>query len=681
MIPVALTSIIVPLLMAGCSMRSRLDPISMAGERGDSVHSVVVRAGRIASRTSTWIDQSGTTIVRTRSASDTGLAIVTQLRFNPLSGAPVRLRTTGVDASGRVVEERFENAGGVASWESSSESGRRNAAAEAIYFPMAHAKWEAILPGLLKAAGRAPFLPRGRAWVEREVTFIVSNGAARQHVTQYAVRGLFPLVSDRVWLDESARLFADGEIVRAGWENVLPTLRDSAESARATDRHRYVRTLRRLPDRPVAIRNARLYDAHAKTVIEGATVVVRDSTIVAVGRDALVPVLADAEMIDARGRMLLPGLWDMHSHDYGDLRSEILQLAGGVTTIRDILRDTLAAVRLAKRPGDEVAFAPNVVWAGVLDGPGGSRTVVATSDSSARLLVRRYAELGASQIKILGRLQRRFIPAVVDEARRLGLRVGGHLAAGMNTEEAIRAGYDEISHVANITANFRGDSVYLTGAASLWRGMQNAAQLDLGSDSVRYFVDMFEANDVAVDATLAFVEPSFRAPLFLVRPYMAPVLDRLPVGLGRGYVGWTMVEPDSMADVATAGFATLKKLVRMLHAAGVPVLPGTDEIAGFTLHRELELYSEAGIPAAEVLYLATLGAARVMRMDATLGSIAVGKRADMILVDGDPLSRMSDIGRVVLTMKGGAVYDPALLYRALAIDPCCPDSVKDDRKN
>lgn len=671
MIPIALAVIFAELLIAGCSAHAPMRPAGMGGGRADSADYVVMRGGRIVSRTSTWTDQSGTTIVRTQSPPDTGSAVVTQLRFDRLSGAPVWLRTTGVDARGRAVEERFENAGGVAAWESSPESGRSEATAGAIYFPLSHAKWEAILPGLLKASGPAPFLPRGRAWMEREGTFVVSHGAATQRVTQYAVRGLFPLAPDRVWLDESDRLFADGETIRAGWESVLPVLRDSAESARAADRRRYVRTLRRVPGQPVAIRNARLYDAHTKTVTEGATVVVRDSTIVAVGSDAVVCVPADAEVIDARGRMLLPGLWDMHSHDYGDLRGEMLQLAGGVTTIRDILRDTSAAIRLAQRPAEEIAFAPNVVWAGVIDGSGGPRTA-AISDSAARLLVRRYAELGASQIKIYGRLQRRFVPAVVAEARRLGLRVGGHLAAGMNTEEAIRAGYDEISHIPNTTANLRGDSVYFTGAGSLWRGMQNAALLDLESDSVRHFVRMFQTNDVAMDATLAFVEPSFRAPSFLVRPYIAPVLDRLPVGWGRGYVGWTMVEPDSMADVAAAGFANLKKLVQMLHSAGVQVLPGTDEIAGFTLHRELELYSEAGIPAAEVLYLATLGAARVMGMDATLGSITPGKRADMILVDGDPLSRMSDIGRVVLTMKGGALYDPALLYRALAVEPCCP---------
>jgi imidazolonepropionase-like amidohydrolase len=665
----ALCLIVAQLLMSGCPARSRTGPVSVQTRATELLHYVVVRSGSTVARISTWMDDSGVKNVRTQFHPDTGPVIVTRLRFDLPSGAPLWLLTNGMDPSGRPVEERFEIADGVASWKSAPESGQKEAADRAIYLPVANAKWEAILPGLLKAAGTAAFLPRGRAWVEREGTFVVSNGTARQEITQYAVRGLTPSVRDRVWPDDAARLFADGEIVRSGWEGVLPTLEDSAEVARAVDRRRYVRTLRRVPERPVAIRNARLFDAVTRSVIEGTTVVVRDSTIVAVGRDAAVRVPSNAEVIDARGRMLLPGLWDMHSHDYGDLGGEMLQLAGGVTTIRDILRDTLAAVRFAKRPAQEVAFAPNVIWAGVLDGSGGRRSVFVTSDSSARLLVRRYAELGARQIKIYNRLQRRFVPAAVEEARRLGLRVGGHLGAGMSMEEAIRLGYDEVSHIPNLTANFRGDSVYLGAPAFLWRGIWNAATLDVESDSVRHFIALVKNSGVAVDPTLAFIEPSLRTASYRVRADVAPVLDRLPAGW-RGWVGWSM-EPDSMTEIAPKGFANLKTLVRKLHEAGVPVLPGTDMIAGFTLHRELQLYAEAGIPHADVLYLATLGAARVMGMDATVGSIAVGKRADMILVDGDPLRAMNDIGRAVLTMKGGAIYDPALIYRALAIEPCC----------
>jgi imidazolonepropionase-like amidohydrolase len=110
-----------------------------------------------------------------------------------------------------------------------------------------------------------------------------------------------------------------------------------------------------------------------------------------------------------------------------------------------------------------------------------------------------------------------------------------------------------------------------------------------------------------------------------------------------------------------------------MHEAGVPVLPGSDMMPGIAVHRELELYVQAGIPAPEVLTLATLGAARVMGMDDELGSIEPGKLADLILVDGDPTTDISDIRRVVMVIKDGRVYDPAAIYRAVGVEPCCQE--------
>jgi imidazolonepropionase-like amidohydrolase len=101
----------------------------------------------------------------------------------------------------------------------------------------------------------------------------------------------------------------------------------------------------------------------------------------------------------------------------------------------------------------------------------------------------------------------------------------------------------------------------------------------------------------------------------------------------------------------------------------VTIVAGTDATPGFSLHRELELYSEAGIPAPEILRIATLGAAKVMKRDQDLGRVAPGKLADFILVDGDPTARIADIRRVVLTVKDGTVYDPAALYAAIGVKP------------
>lgn len=116
-------------------------------------------------------------------------------------------------------------------------------------------------------------------------------------------------------------------------------------------------------------------------------------------------------------------------------------------------------------------------------------------------------------------------------------------------------------------------------------------------------------------------------------------------------------------------FAKMVELVGVMFRAGIPIESGTDSMAGFALHRELELHVEAGIPAEKVLQDATLGAARIMKMDRDLGSIAPGKLADLVLVDGDPVADISDIRETVLVVKDGVWYRPAELYAALGVEP------------
>jgi imidazolonepropionase-like amidohydrolase len=110
-------------------------------------------------------------------------------------------------------------------------------------------------------------------------------------------------------------------------------------------------------------------------------------------------------------------------------------------------------------------------------------------------------------------------------------------------------------------------------------------------------------------------------------------------------------------------------MLKKLHDAGLSIVAGTDDLAGFTLHRELANYVAAGIPAPRALQLATIVPARVMKRDKISGSIAPQKTADLILVDGDPTARITDIRRVVTVIKGGTVYDAAALYDALGVKP------------
>ena len=126
------------------------------------------------------------------------------------------------------------------------------------------------------------------------------------------------------------------------------------------------------------------------------------------------------------------------------------------------------------------------------------------------------------------------------------------------------------------------------------------------------------------------------------------------------------------ADKAAAyreAFPAMLRLLKALYDAGVTIIPGTDALAGYMLHHELELYVRAGIAPAEVLRMATLTPALVMGVNKDRGVIAAGKLADMILVDGDPTKNIRDLRKIATVIKGGKVYDPAAIEKALGITP------------
>lgn len=171
---------------------------------------------------------------------------------------------------------------------------------------------------------------------------------------------------------------------------------------------------------------------------------------------------------------------------------------------------------------------------------------------------------------------------------------------------------------------------------------------------------------VAVDPTLVTFENMFTGYKGEMTPWMRPWADRLPAAVVRGgRSGGRASTPKERAKY-TASFTRMKQMLKLLHEAGVPIVAGTDSDALLYV-RELELYVEAGIAPADVLYIATLGAARVMGQDHEVGSIAVGRRADLILVEGDPLVNIGDLRRTRLIVKGGALYDADALAAAAGL--------------
>jgi len=312
------------------------------------------------------------------------------------------------------------------------------------------------------------------------------------------------------------------------------------------------------------------------------------------------------------------------------------------------------------------------VRAGFMDGPGPyqgpTKVLVATPEEALRW-VNWYADHGFVQIKLYSSIKPELVPVVAAQAHRRGLRVSGHIPAFMNAEQAVEQGYDEIQHVNMLLLDFMPDVQDTRTPARFLEPARRAQDLDLGSPKVRGLVRLLQERHTALDLTLGTFES-----LMLDRPgrvsvTMAGVAERLPVQVRRGlYAGQLPIQPGDDEKFRASWKRTLE-LVHELWAAGIPIEAGTDGFPGFSLHRELELDGEAGIPAPQVLQLATLGAARIMGMDKDLGQVRQGKLADLVLIDGDPTKNISDVRKVVLTVKDGVIYDPAELYREMGIAP------------
>jgi hypothetical protein len=241
---------------------------------------------------------------------------------------------------------------------------------------------------------------------------------------------------------------------------------------------------------------------------------------------------------------------------------------------------------------------------------------------------------------------------------------------GLKAVDLVRAGIDELQHAYFLFLNFLPEHEMMP-LARFRVFADHAGDVDLASAPVRAFITMLKQHHVDVDLTLVSGEQWLMARKGEVAPTYAAVADRLPVQVRRTLLagGGLPIEAGSDARYR-ASFAATLQLARALHDAGVAIAVGTDEqLYGFSLHRELELLVQAGIAPAQALQMATLGNARIMKRDSDLGSIAPGKLADFVIVDGDPTRVISDVRKTVVVGKGGVLFDPPAVDRAIGIAP------------
>lgn len=603
-------------------------------------------------------------------------------------GLPVSYRATGHGYSGASVRDVYELGGdGLARWTTAVERGDRRVSGPHLYLPAegSPAAIALLVRALIGQAGnQLPALPEGELHARAAGELTVEAGGRRQVVTLYALTGA-GLEPEYLWLDSDRRFFAKvgfgSAVLLQGWEHsegALLELQARVENALLEDLA--IQAAHR-PSSPVAIRGVSVFDSETGRLTAPVTVYVFRDRITEVDSANAEPG-EGIETIDGRGQVLLPGLVDMHTHLNG-WRS-VLQIAGGITTARDLGNENEDLQRLIERIEAGRAVGPRIHAAGLIDGrspysaPGGN-DVETLEDALQK--VEWYARRGYREIKLYNSIDPRWVAPLAADAHARGMRVGGHVPAFMTVGQAVEAGYDEVHHLNMLFLSFLARPGDDTRTLLRYSAVgERAGKLDLDSPAVRDMIGLLKERNVVVDPTVTIFETLFLGRPGEFSPSYAMVDPHLPISLQRAHRRGGLARTAGERRAYAEAFDAMLGLIGRLEKAGVPLVAGTDQLEGFTLHRELELYVRAGLSPARVLQMVTRDAIRQLGLESSAGSIAPGKLADLIMVRGDPTKRIEDIRRIVLVMKGGTIYDPATLYRAAGIRPLT-DSTFPPRKS
>jgi imidazolonepropionase-like amidohydrolase len=480
-----------------------------------------------------------------------------------------------------------------------------------------------------------------------------------------------------VWLDETQQLvalkgvdteFDHFEATGRGFDEALPVFVARAAEDGVVALAAAAQGVRANGDAPgpTAYINVRLIDGTGAPPVADAVVVVDGGKIVAAGPRDKVAQPAHAELIDAAGKTMVPGLWDMHAH-FEQVEWGPVYLAAGVTTVRDCGNelDFIRSVRDALDAGKGVG--PRLLLACIVDGEGrsslGTERLHAADEIPA--LIKKFKQARCSQVKIYQSFDPRLIRPLANAAHAAGMTVTGHVPSGIGAVKAVTDGLDQINHMQFMVRAFAAPDLPTTERGS--RYDRAVETLDPASPAARKLAGWFAAHHTVLDPTMALAE------LALPRSEMAkvePGLATLPPPLAAVFAD---AGPGPDDDRTRRRLAVSRGLLATLHKAGVPIVAGTDQaVPGHSLHRELELYVEAGFTPLEAIQAATVVPARAMKLDKEVGTIEVGKRADLVLVDGDPLADIHALRKVFLVVTAGKAYWPGNLWRAVGFTPPAP---------
>lgn len=582
----------------------------------------------------------------------------------------------GTSTFGAPVDESFRVADGKATWKSTSDAGEQPAAAGAAYWPIGGTPQSGaqVLSALLaRSDNRLPLIPGGTLGA-RAVADLTLAGDRKVRLMRVTGVGFTPQF---VWVTADAQprfyaLIVPGylQLVEEGREADAAMLEERQKRAEADALTELRDTLAHPLRGTTLIRNARVFDSETATLGPASDLLIAHGRIVSISGANEETAAAD-QVIDAGGRVLTPGLFDMHGHT-GAWQGG-LHLAAGVTTVRDMGNDNATLRQLIADEREGKVLSPSVVPAGFIEGesPMSARNGFVISDlDGAKQAIDWYAGHGYPQIKIYNSFPKAILRETVAYAHSRDLRVSGHIPVFLRAQDALDAGYDEIQHINQVLLNFLvKDDTDTRTLERFYLPARSVADMDFDAKPVQDFIARLARDQVVIDPTLTAFD-FMRQRAGELSPAYADVADHMPPDVSRGLKSAEFDIPDdATAARYNKSYDKMVNFVGRMYRAGVPIVAGTDGLPGFTLQRELALYVQAGMTPAQALQVATLNGAKYSRTLNDRGMIAVGKRADLVLFDGDPTANIADVRKVALVIKGGDAYYPAEIDQALGIAP------------
>jgi hypothetical protein len=639
-----------------------------SGFAADTTRYEVISSGKITGKHLRWSDGTGN-VGYHYEYNDRGRGPLIVVNLKTVDGMIVERIAKGHDYFKAPIEETFTYSNGTARWKNHIEDDKKQSEGPLIYSPLngVPAEIELALKSLLKAPNhQLDVVPSGKL----KTTHVKSHSTKLDGLTielelySFSGSGGPP---NYIWFTPGKEFFATisgwSSTILEGHSELIPELKGIQDELEEEYFYQQAKKLTEVPTEAVAIKNVNVLDVENGKQIKGQTVIIEKGKITAIGKATKIKIPSTAIIIDGANKTLMPGLWDNHVHY--DISQGLYHLAAGVTNVKD-MGNSLDLPKTKKQVDEGVLLGPEIsVMSGFIDFAGpfaGPTGKIVNNLDEGLAAIDYYAGQGYQQVKLYSSIPVDWVKPLADRAHEKNIKVVGHIPSFMTAERAVKDGYDQIIHINMVMLNFLGDTLDTRSMGRFTKVAERAGRIDIEGEQVKQFVSLLKEKNIVVDPTVGIFEQMFaNKPGKLANGYSS-IIGMFPAEFKRSfYYGGLPAMKDHEVEY-TASLDKMIKMVKMMHDAGVTIVPGTDDFPGFALHRELELYAQAGIANQDIIKAATITSAKVAGKDNEVGTVAVGKKANLILIDGDPLKNISDVRKVELTIKNGNLYEPKAMY-------------------